>query len=101
MSSSPHDKLAPRVRAKLEEAELRLRTNPSCETAWERIFTADERNTIEVERTKANAQDCGQVEGEPDPLWLRSNLIQWYMNVRAVSQYRATIEACPPVEFSD
>jgi hypothetical protein len=99
MSSSPHDKLAPRVRAKLEKAELRLHANPSVERAWERIFTADERDTIEAEIARAEAQDRGQAEGEPNPRWLRSNLIQWYMNVRNVSQYRATIELAHALNF--
>jgi hypothetical protein len=44
--ASPHDWLPTRVRSALAEAELRVLAAPSYERAWERVFTAEEREQI-------------------------------------------------------
>lgn len=73
-----HDWLPPRVRSALEEAESRLLTTGMYELAWDVAFTPAERQKL-----GGDVDACRE---------RRPNLIAMYMNVRAVSQYRATVE---------
>jgi hypothetical protein len=76
---SPHDRLPDSVRSALATAEQHLLVVPSLKLAWERVFTKSERD---------------QLEGDLSRYCLTNgvNLIQVYMQLRSVSQYRATIE---------
>ena len=76
--TSPHDRLPSRVLAVLGEVELCLRGSTIYKMAWDVAFTADDREKLGGDVVKCREQ--------------HPNLIILYMNVRGVSQYRATIE---------
>lgn len=76
---SPHDWLPRNVRSALGNAERRVLANPSYALAWERLFSKEEQKQLGGNLLKY----CSKHD---------LNLIQVYMQLHDLSQFRATLE---------